>query len=183
MRAVPQYEAGTMIRFVQLFPETGKKECRIAGTVDHPKLGTNSYFLEEVYCVAPRCDCRRVIINLVRTSDHEHLATVNWGFDEDDEDRGPFLDVLNEQSDLCDALLDLVKGVLGHDRKFVERLERHYRMVKEAAADPDHEVHETLRDVPREEVTAPFVSAAGIGRNDPCPCGSGRKYKKCCMGE
>jgi uncharacterized protein len=20
----------------------------------------------------------------------------------------------------------------------------------------------------------------GIGRNDPCPCGSGRKYKKCC---
>lgn len=22
-----------------------------------------------------------------------------------------------------------------------------------------------------------------IGRNDPCPCGSGRKYKKCCMRE
>jgi len=21
-----------------------------------------------------------------------------------------------------------------------------------------------------------------IGRNDPCPCGSGRKYKKCCQG-
>ena len=21
----------------------------------------------------------------------------------------------------------------------------------------------------------------GLGRNDPCPCGSGRKYKKCCM--
>ena len=22
-----------------------------------------------------------------------------------------------------------------------------------------------------------------IGRNDNCPCGSGRKYKKCCMNE
>jgi uncharacterized protein YecA (UPF0149 family) len=22
-----------------------------------------------------------------------------------------------------------------------------------------------------------------IGRNDPCPCGSGRKYKKCCLGK
>ena len=22
---------------------------------------------------------------------------------------------------------------------------------------------------------------AKIGRNDPCPCGSGKKYKKCCM--
>ncbi|MBA1334938.1 MAG: hypothetical protein HPY66_0559 [Firmicutes bacterium] len=21
-----------------------------------------------------------------------------------------------------------------------------------------------------------------IGRNDPCPCGSGKKYKKCCGG-
>ncbi len=24
--------------------------------------------------------------------------------------------------------------------------------------------------------------AAKVGRNDPCPCGSGRKYKKCCGG-
>jgi hypothetical protein len=24
------------------------------------------------------------------------------------------------------------------------------------------------------------VNAAGVGRNDPCPCGSGKKYKKCC---
>src|SRR5690348_6221430 len=23
--------------------------------------------------------------------------------------------------------------------------------------------------------------AASIGRNDPCPCGSGRTYKKCCQ--
>ncbi|MEW5727248.1 MAG: YchJ family protein [Pseudomonadota bacterium] len=23
-------------------------------------------------------------------------------------------------------------------------------------------------------------SAAKVGRNDPCPCGSGKKYKKCC---
>lgn len=25
------------------------------------------------------------------------------------------------------------------------------------------------------------VSSEKIGRNDPCPCGSGKKYKKCCM--
>jgi uncharacterized protein YecA (UPF0149 family) len=22
-----------------------------------------------------------------------------------------------------------------------------------------------------------------VGRNDPCPCGSGKKYKKCCLTE
>ena len=30
-----------------------------------------------------------------------------------------------------------------------------------------------------EPIRAP---AAKVGRNDPCPCGSGRKYKKCCQG-
>ena len=27
---------------------------------------------------------------------------------------------------------------------------------------------------------APIVKTAKVGRNDPCPCGSGKKYKKCC---
>lgn len=27
---------------------------------------------------------------------------------------------------------------------------------------------------------APIKGATKAGRNDPCPCGSGRKYKKCC---
>ncbi len=27
------------------------------------------------------------------------------------------------------------------------------------------------------------VSEKTAGRNDPCPCGSGKKYKKCCMGK
>lgn len=27
---------------------------------------------------------------------------------------------------------------------------------------------------------SPFTSAKKIGRNDPCPCGSGKKYKRCC---
>lgn len=22
-----------------------------------------------------------------------------------------------------------------------------------------------------------------VGRNDPCPCGSGKKYKRCCLGQ
>ncbi|MGD9164120.1 MAG: SEC-C metal-binding domain-containing protein, partial [Chromatiales bacterium] len=24
-------------------------------------------------------------------------------------------------------------------------------------------------------------NASKVGRNDPCPCGSGKKYKKCCL--
>jgi len=28
-----------------------------------------------------------------------------------------------------------------------------------------------------------FQVIAKIGRNDPCPCGSGRKYKRCCLAQ
>ena len=28
--------------------------------------------------------------------------------------------------------------------------------------------------------TTPSNSNNKVGRNDPCPCGSGKKYKKCC---
>lgn len=35
-----------------------------------------------------------------------------------------------------------------------------------------------------EEWTEPYVKEyPDIGRNDPCPCGSGKKYKKCCLGK
>jgi preprotein translocase subunit SecA len=29
------------------------------------------------------------------------------------------------------------------------------------------------------EPAKPVVAADKVGRNDPCPCGSGKKYKKC----
>ncbi|MFB4158971.1 SEC-C metal-binding domain-containing protein [Geomicrobium sp. JSM 1781026] len=33
---------------------------------------------------------------------------------------------------------------------------------------------------PRNNVV-PFKPGPKVGRNEPCPCGSGKKYKKCCM--
>ncbi|MBN9689441.1 MAG: DUF1186 domain-containing protein [Verrucomicrobia bacterium] len=37
-------------------------------------------------------------------------------------------------------------------------------------------------DEPWEEeaISTPYIAPAAVGRNDPCPCGSGKKYKKCC---
>jgi len=33
---------------------------------------------------------------------------------------------------------------------------------------------------PQREVQVPYRKEIKVGRNDPCPCGSGKKYKKCC---
>ena len=45
---------------------------------------------------------------------------------------------------------------------------------------------DVLPEERRKEITKEFRSAkvfvneTAVGRNDPCPCGSGKKYKKCC---
>jgi hypothetical protein len=38
-----------------------------------------------------------------------------------------------------------------------------------------------LGDLDAVEDVQPLTRAAPVGRNDPCPCGSGKKYKKCCL--
>lgn len=37
-------------------------------------------------------------------------------------------------------------------------------------------------ELPGLDMEQPFINPLrGVGRNDPCPCGSGKKYKKCCL--
>ncbi|WKN32969.1 zinc-dependent peptidase [Porifericola rhodea] len=47
------------------------------------------------------------------------------------------------------------------------------------------ELYKTLRKVYHQDMSRrlkkPFRKAKRIGRNDPCPCGSGDKFKHCCM--
>ena len=41
---------------------------------------------------------------------------------------------------------------------------------------------EDLTDIERAILARePARAAQRIGRNDPCPCGSGKKFKKCCV--
>jgi peptide deformylase len=43
----------------------------------------------------------------------------------------------------------------------------------------DHLYGKTILD--REDKSEPIQAKKKIGRNDPCYCGSGKKYKKCCI--
>lgn len=39
---------------------------------------------------------------------------------------------------------------------------------------------EKRREITQKYRTSKMAVSTKIGRNDPCPCGSGKKYKKCC---
>jgi hypothetical protein len=47
----------------------------------------------------------------------------------------------------------------------------------------DREIYEMEDDFRSAPVQTVVRQGPKVGRNDPCPCGSGRKYKKCCLGK
>ena len=50
-----------------------------------------------------------------------------------------------------------------------------------ALAERARRPQQTFANSPEASAPQPVVrDAPKIGRNDPCPCGSGKKYKKCC---
>jgi len=51
-------------------------------------------------------------------------------------------------------------------------------LAKRARGKDDVEAEKQLLE--KTEKVEPIKSDAAPGRNNPCPCGSGRKYKKCC---
>ncbi len=42
-----------------------------------------------------------------------------------------------------------------------------------------HDTNKFGHNTQQKEVTQPIIKEKKVGRNDPCPCGSGKKYKKC----
>ena len=141
--------------FLHLFPELATTETRVLHTRNSPVLPDDEYALLESYCTDPNCSCRRVMINVAaRRQGGRFLASIGFAFDPDDEFPGPYLDPLNPQSRYADTLLALVAQML-EDPAYVARLESHYRLVKQAAADPTHPVYDKLRQLDRLEEHRP----------------------------
>ena len=52
-------------------------------------------------------------------------------------------------------------------------MERHFELLKKTGSD--------LAPIKYSEIVDPGISLIKIGKNEKCPCGSRKKYKKCCM--
>jgi len=67
-------------------------------------------------------------------------------------------------------------------RLFLVKIQREEEPEKLAARLPaqPRRVNLSRGDISRAGVTTQRRASVKVGRNDPCPCGSGKKYKKCC---
>jgi preprotein translocase subunit SecA len=72
-----------------------------------------------------------------------------------------------------DMFEELIKNIKEDTVRFIYNINTSNLPKREKVAEPVVTNHE-------EGVKKPVVREAKIGRNDPCPCGSGKKYKKCC---
>ncbi|AIF42870.1 SEC-C metal-binding domain-containing protein [Virgibacillus sp. SK37] len=72
------------------------------------------------------------------------------------------------------AMIDKVSRLMNHTRQW--DLKGHMPI------ELSHVDRSILRQLPNYEGTSnPAEAKVKVGRNDPCPCGSGKKYKKCCL--
>jgi len=134
-----------MIPFMERFPEVGARETRSVTVPPRQDLPEGEYGFVELYCTEPGCDCRRVMINVLRpeTGWTKIWATISYGWESRDfyrkwggahsdpiEMKGPYLDPLNLQTQHSPALLNLFRFLL-QSPDYIERLKRHYQMFRD----------------------------------------------------
>ena len=130
---------------------------------------------------------RNVMLQTLDTHWREHLSALDHlrqgihlrGYAQ----KNPKQEYKREAFELFSMLLDII-------RKNVTRVLMTVQIRTEAVEEPPPEVHnveyhhadyeEALGSRTNDDVNiAPIHVGAKIGRNDPCPCGSGKKYKQC----
>jgi len=144
-----------MIPFMERFPELGARETRSVTVTQRQDLPDGEYGFLEFYCDEPGCDCRRVMIDVLRpeTGWRKIWATISYGWESLDfyrkwsgtasdpiEMKGPYLDPLNPQTQYSSALLNLFRFLL-ESPDYTERLKRHYRMFRETVEEGRHLQH------------------------------------------
>jgi len=122
------------------------------------------------YCLNPECSCKEVILSFYKAEENiQQMPLMNC--------------VLDYQKD---RFLPLEAGDT-LDRKLIASFMKatpHYaRIYKKRHAGLRLMFMNYLQKILSEEEVekdVPFIAPPRVGRNDPCPCGSGKKFKKCC---
>lgn len=177
-----------MIPFAARFGEVADREPRVVTVTQRGQpVPPDRYAFVDLYCDESGCDCRRVLLWVMAGSDQEPVATISFGFDPEADDAGPFLDPLGRQSELSAGLLDLFVHLVNADPAYVERLYRHYTLMREQADGRPYRGRPFPVPWRRRPQPVPGLVGGlapnrrpGRGLNAPCPCGSGKKRKRCC---
>ena len=151
-RAIKRYRPGELMCYEAIFG--GEKIFKI-------EFKGESYKIADYYCVTPNCDCKEVILHMFPAS--SNLDEPDWELVYDYN-----LNKLTECENISEQdAQEIIKILKESDKEIF--LKRHIALKQELR----HSLHNKFFKNKK--------SLRKIGRNEPCPCGSGKKYKKCCL--
>jgi len=90
--------------------------------------------------------------------------------------RNPVIEYKFEAMDMFEEMIDSIKE---DTVKHLFHVVPQTRIERQQVAKPVAENHGSDGSIKKQ----PIRRKVEIGRNDPCPCGSGKKYKHCCLGK
>lgn len=163
-----------MVQLNDLLPLSERETYWTFYGEDHEGLPKDAvYVIFEYYCSNVECDCQRLIADVMQIgSDGEHieksLAIINYNWSSKKTACYPTLEEKSPQTTLALRLLEAYKKFI-HCDEYLDRIKHQYANVKRLALE---------RCLQKSFVVRPNQN---VGRNDPCPCGSSKKYKRCCL--
>ena len=125
------------------------------------------YEIEDYYCVQPNCDCKEVQLVVFNDENENSLLSLWYNYAA----KTLQIDETHEKSTPSEAILAEIKQK--YEKVLTLNLpNRHARLRK------------MFNNFIEKQGIYPLSGAAkansNVGRNAPCPCGSGKKYKVCC---
>jgi len=135
-----------------------------------------TYLVEDTYCPNPECRCNEAELVFLEETQSEGKPVLHERFVValSTIDMKPRFRAFN---DCCqDRAAELLRALQQQNQDLAEVVAERYEIVKtlgclSSPCDADDAVRPTLPN--RSVYPSP-------GRNSPCPCGSGKKYKRCC---
>ncbi len=133
------------------------------------KHNGKTYLFSDQYCVNSNCTCHDVLLSIADISDAdkktaEPISVITY--------------------DYLTGVWSLIDDY-GEEQSEIEEMMTANKSVLQKIGKTCKDRHRTMRTIygnyrERTQGTLPFPITKKAGRNDPCPCGSGMKYKKCC---
>ncbi len=148
--------------------------CEIFGDEQQTELafdygGASSYEIDDQYCMNPRCPCKEVILTFIKIDKANDQAAIEF--------------IIRQKLNSLDYEIENMRCDQSRLRAVLQRFwasrpdarkvfKTRYEQMKNAGK--DH-----LKKTPKLKPQSTLTPVA-FGRNEPCPCGSGKKYKRCC---
>lgn len=144
---------------------------------------------DDLYCPWPDCQCDEVtLVFLGKTVDKQGRTMTGHVFDAIVTLKGEVRILEVHAADLGgkEVARRVVRALLEEDSGLLGELRRRNEVVKEVGrrslrVASEHFAGRALASkLGSRHTHAPVSRGVKVGRNEPCPCGSGKKFKKCC---